>query len=84
MQHQRHIKEAEKLSLRSDTASSFPVGRSSLTEDTNASANRFRAEADFASQIARSATDPEKRKVYDGLAAHFRQLADAIVSDRIA
>jgi hypothetical protein len=44
-----------------------------------ASANKFRAEADFADQIVRSATDPEGRS---GLAAHFRQLADAIVAKR--
>jgi hypothetical protein len=49
-----------------------------LTEDLKASANKFRAEADFADWIARSATVSEKCKDYERLAAHFRQLADAM------
>ena len=55
-------------------------------EDMKASAKKLRAEADFAEQIARSATDVEKRKLYERLAVHFRQLADEIekvMADRI-
>jgi hypothetical protein len=85
MQHQRPIKEMEKVSFpRSGTARALPIARPLLTEDMKASASKFRAEADLAEQIARSATDLEKRKVYDGLADHFRQLADAIVAGRTA
>jgi hypothetical protein len=73
MQHQRQIKETERISFRQ------PSGRSVLTEDLKASAKKFRAEAGFADWIARSATDSEKCKEYERLAAHFRQLADAIV-----
>ena len=43
-----------------------------------ASAEKLRAEADYAEQIARSATDVQKRKLYERLAVHFRQLADDI------
>ena len=43
-----------------------------------ASAKKLRAEADYADQIARSATDQQKRELYDRLAAHFRQLAGEI------
>jgi len=39
---------------------------------------KLRLEADYAEQIARSATDVEKRKLYERLAVHFRQLADEI------
>ena len=47
-------------------------------EDMKASAAKLRLEADYAEQIARSATAVEKRKLYERLAAHFRQLADEI------
>ena len=47
-------------------------------EDMRASAKKLWAEADFAEQIARSATDVEKRKLYERLAVHFRQLANDI------
>jgi len=47
-------------------------------QDMKASADKLRAEADFAEQIARSATDRQKRELYEHLAAHFRQLAGEI------
>jgi hypothetical protein len=47
-------------------------------KDMKASAEKLRAEADYADQIASSATDPQKRELYVRLAAHFRQLADEI------
>jgi hypothetical protein len=47
-------------------------------EDMKASAKKMRVEADYAEQIARSATDPQKRELYERLAAHFRQLAREI------
>ena len=47
-------------------------------EDMKASAEKMRAEADYAEQIARSATDLRKRELYERLAAHFRQLAGEI------
>jgi len=47
-------------------------------QDMKASAEKLRAEADYAEQIARSATDSQKRELYERLAAHFRQLADEI------
>ncbi|WP_202639156.1 hypothetical protein [Bradyrhizobium sp. CCBAU 051011] len=47
-------------------------------QDMKASAEKLRAEADFAEQIARSATDRQKRELYERLAAHFRQLAGDI------
>jgi hypothetical protein len=43
--------------------------------DMKASAEKLRAEADYAEQIARSATDSQKHELYQRLAAHFRQLA---------
>ena len=43
-----------------------------------ASAVKMRAEADYAEQIARSATDLRKRDLYERLATHFRQLAGEI------
>ena len=46
--------------------------------DMKASAEKLRAEADYAEQIARSATDSQKRELYERLAAHFRQLASEI------
>jgi hypothetical protein len=54
-------------------------------EDMKASADKLRAEAAFAEQIARSATDVEKRKLYERLAVHFRQLAadiEKVMADR--
>jgi hypothetical protein len=42
------------------------------------SADKLRAEADYADQIARSATDRRKRELYERLAAHFKQLAGEI------
>jgi hypothetical protein len=50
-------------------------------QDMKASAEKLRAEADFAEQIARSATDRQKRDLYERLAAHFRQLAGDIERD---
>jgi hypothetical protein len=47
-------------------------------QDMKASAAKLRAEADYAEQIARSATDSQKRELYERLAAHFRHLADEI------
>ncbi len=47
-------------------------------EDMKASAEKMRAEADYAEQIARSATDLQKRELYERLAAHFRVLAGEI------
>ena len=41
-------------------------------------AEKLRAEADYAEQIARSATDSQKHELYERLAAHFRQLAGEI------
>jgi hypothetical protein len=38
----------------------------------------LRAAADYAEQIARSATDGQKRELYERLAVHFRQLAGDI------
>ena len=55
-------------------------------QDMKASADKLRAEADFAEQIARSATDRQKRELYERLAAHFRQLAGEIekmMADRL-
>jgi hypothetical protein len=47
-------------------------------EDMKASAEKLRAEADYAEQIARSATAEQKREHYERLAVHFRQLASDI------
>jgi hypothetical protein len=47
-------------------------------EDMKASAEKLRAEAVYAEQIARGATDLRKRELYEGLAAHFRRLAGEI------
>ena len=47
-------------------------------QDMKASAEKLRAEANYAEQIARSATNSQKHEVYQRLAAHFRQLADEI------
>ena len=47
-------------------------------EDVKASAEKMRAEANYVEQIARSATDLQKRELYERLAASFRQLADEI------
>ena len=46
--------------------------------DMKASADKLRAEADYADQIARSATAAQKRELYERLALHFRQLAGEI------
>jgi len=54
-------------------------------EDMKASAEKLRAEADYADQIARSATDVQKRELYERLAVHFRQLAgdiEKVMADR--
>jgi hypothetical protein len=40
-----------------------------------ASAEKLRAETDYAEQIARSATAAQKREIYERLAVHFMQLA---------
>jgi hypothetical protein len=47
-------------------------------QDMKASAEKLRAEANYAEQIARSATDSQKHELYQRLAAHFRQLANEI------
>jgi hypothetical protein len=47
-------------------------------EDMKASAEKLCAEANFAEQIARSATSSQKSELYKRLATHFRQLADEI------
>lgn len=47
-------------------------------QDMKANAEKLRAEAEYADQIARSATDRQKRELYERLAAHFRQLAGEI------
>lgn len=47
-------------------------------QDMKASAEKLRAEADYAEQIARSSPDSRKHDLYQRLAAHFRQLADEI------
>jgi hypothetical protein len=47
-------------------------------EDMKASAEKLRAEANYAEQIARSSTSVQKRELYERLAVHFRQLADEI------
>ena len=49
-----------------------------VMQDMKASAEKLRAEADYAEQIARSATDSQKRELYERLAVHFRQLASEI------
>ena len=54
-------------------------------EDMKASAEKLRAEADYAKQIARSATSAQKRELYERLAVHFRQLAgdiEKVLADR--
>jgi hypothetical protein len=47
-------------------------------QDMKASAEKLRAEADNAEQIARSATAVQKRELYERLAVHFRKLASDI------
>jgi hypothetical protein len=54
-------------------------------QDMKASAEKLHAEANYAEQIARSATDLQKRELYESLAAHFRQLAreiEQVMADR--
>jgi hypothetical protein len=54
-------------------------------QDMKASVEKLRAEADYAQQIASSATELQKRELYERLAAHFRQLAgeiEKVVADR--
>ena len=54
-------------------------------EDMKASAEKLRAEADYAVQIARSSTDVQKRELYERLAIHFRELAiniEKVMADR--
>jgi hypothetical protein len=54
-------------------------------EDMKASAEKLRAEADYAEQIARSATAVQKRELCERLAVHFRQLAykiEKVMADR--
>ena len=55
-------------------------------EDMKASAEKLRAEADYAEQIARSATAVQKRELYERLAVHFRKLAsdiERVMADRM-
>jgi hypothetical protein len=47
-------------------------------KDMKASAEKLRAEANYAEQIARSATDLQKRELYERLVAYFKQLAGEI------
>jgi hypothetical protein len=54
-------------------------------QDMKASAEKLRAEADNAEQIARSATAVQKRELYERLAVHFRKLAsdiERVMADR--
>ncbi|MBT1515366.1 hypothetical protein KIP88_33260 [Bradyrhizobium sp. SRL28] len=54
-------------------------------QDMKDSAEKLRAEADNAEQIARSATAVQKRELYERLAVHFRQLAaeiEKVMADR--
>ena len=54
-------------------------------QDMKASAEKLRAEADYADQIARSSTDVQKRELYERLAIHFRELAiniEKVMADR--
>jgi hypothetical protein len=54
-------------------------------EEMKASVEKLRAEADYADQIARSATDEQKRELYERLAVHFRRLArdiEKVMADR--
>ena len=53
--------------------------------DLKASADKLRADADTADQIASSAVDMQKRELYNRLAARFRQLAveiEKVMADR--
>ena len=53
--------------------------------DLKASADKLRADADSADQIASSAVDMQKRELYNRLAARFRQLAveiEKVMADR--
>jgi hypothetical protein len=47
-------------------------------KDMKASADKLRVEAEYAEQIARGATDAQKRELYQRLAVHFRGLASEI------
>jgi hypothetical protein len=50
-----------------------------------ASVEKLRAEAGYAEQIATSATDLQKRELYERLAEHFRRLAgeiEKVMADR--
>jgi len=54
-------------------------------EDMKASVVKLRAEADYADHIARSATDEQRRELYERLAVHFRRLArdiEKVMADR--
>ena len=54
-------------------------------EDMKSSAAKLRLEADYAEQIARSATAVQKRELYERLAVHFRKLAsdiEMVMADR--
>jgi hypothetical protein len=56
----------------------FAAAKVKFMQDMKASAEKLRAEADYAEQIARSATAAQKRELYERLAVHFRQLASDI------
>jgi hypothetical protein len=47
-------------------------------QDLETSAAKLRRDADHAEQIAKDATEVQKRELYVRLAAHFRQLADEV------
>ena len=64
--------------LRPATLAEFTVAWVKSMQDMKASAEKLRAEADYAEQIARSATAVQKRELYQRLAIHFRQLAGEI------
>jgi hypothetical protein len=53
----------------------FAAVKAKVHEDMEASAEKLRAETDYAEQIARSATAAQKREIYERLAVHFMQLA---------
>ena len=55
-------------------------------QDMKASVEKLLAEAEFAAQIASSATDVQKRELYERLADHFRRLAgeiEKVMADRL-
>jgi len=63
----------------------FAAAKVKFMQDMKASAEKLRAEADYAEQIAKSATAVQKRELYERLAVHFRKLAsdiERVMADR--